>query len=366
MNLVFLGASVFGVRCLETCLVTPEVQVTGVMTAPQRFAISYRPSGVTNVLHADLAGLAQSHAIPMWTLERAMTEPGLFEAVAQCKPDAFIVAGWYHMIPKRWRDLAPAYGLHASLLPDYSGGAPLVWAMINGETKTGITLFQMDGGVDSGPIVGQREEPILSTDTIATLYARIEKRGLELLKEALPQLASGTLALRHQDEKMRRIMPQRAPEDGLIDWTKDATTLDWFIRAQTRPYPGAFTTLKGKPLHIWQAQPDPTTNTRQETGRVLRSKDDLYTVACGLGVITLKEITYERSTYTHAQLARLFGGGGSGWAYRRVARRTPRLASAATTASAGAMGSQSALRRLHRRSLAEGTRTGLWRGQQHL
>jgi methionyl-tRNA formyltransferase len=82
-----------------------------------------------------------------------MNEPGLFQTVTSWNPDAFLVAGWYHMIPKIWRNLAPAYGLHASLLPDYSGGAPLVWAMINGETKTGVTLFQMDDGVDSGPIV---------------------------------------------------------------------------------------------------------------------------------------------------------------------------------------------------------------------
>ena len=122
------------------------------------------------------------------------------------------------MIPKRWRELAPANGLHASLPPDYSGGAPLVWAMINGESRTGITLFQMDAGVDFGPIVGQKEEQILPSDTIATLYSRIEERGLELLQEVLPQLVHGTLKLKQQDENKRRIMPQRSPEDGLIDW----------------------------------------------------------------------------------------------------------------------------------------------------
>ena len=310
LKLVFVGSSTFGLRCLSTCLELPELKVSGIVTAPQTFTISYRPSGVTNVLHADVAGLANSHAIPLRTLERSMNEPGLFEAVAEWNPEAFLVAGWYHMIPKRWRELAPAYGLHASLLPDYSGGAPLVWAMINGEPKTGITLFQMDDGVDSGPIARQKEEPIYPNDTIATLYARIEERGLELLRNALPQLASGTLKLYLQDETRRRTVPQRSPEDGLIDWTKDAESIDRFIRAQTRPYPGAFTTLEGRPLHIWSAQVAPASDQLQQLGCVYRVIEGVYTVSCGAGAIAVNEITYEQETYTQTQLAEVFGRGG--------------------------------------------------------
>lgn len=319
MNLVFIGSSRFGLRCLETCFELPEVQVMGVVTAQKTFSISYCSSGVTNVLHADMDDLAASHGIPVRTLERAMNEPGLSAAVAEWKPDIFLVVGWYHMIPRRWRELAPAYGLHASLLPDYSGGAPLVWAMINGESKTGITLFQMDDGVDSGPIAGQKEEPILSDDTIATLYARIEERGLELLREALPLLSRGALILRPQDESKRRIVPQRSPEDGLIDWSKDAASLDRFIRAQARPYPGAFTTLQGKPLHIWQAQVTSGANDEPEIGRIRRTQEYTYTVTCGADAITLKEVTYEQRTFTQPQLTELFGGGGSGSAHRRAA-----------------------------------------------
>ena len=155
MNLVFIGSSHFALRCLETCLALPEVQIVGIVTSPKKFSISYRPSGVTNVLHQDLVEFAHSHAIPIITLMCTMNEPGLLEKIIEWKPNAFLIAGWYHMIPKRWREVAPAYGLHASLLPDYSGGAPLVWAMINGEKKTCITLFQMDDGVDSGPIAGK-------------------------------------------------------------------------------------------------------------------------------------------------------------------------------------------------------------------
>lgn len=316
MNLVFVGASNFGLRCLKVCLEISGLNVTGVVTAPEIFEISYRPEGVTNVLHADFTSVVKTHQIPVQTLKRSMNDATLFESVKSWSPDAFLVAGWYHIIPKSWRELAPAYGLHASLLPDYSGGAPLVWAIINGEEKTGITLFQMDDGVDSGPIAGQKKVSIYSDDTIATLYSRIEQRGLELLGETLPQLAKGRLKLRSQDESKRRLMPQRGPEDGLIDWKKEATYIERFIRAQTRPYPGAFTTIDGMPLHIWQAN---IIETDGEAGTIDSLNNDMYIVYCGKGAIQLKEISYESETYKQSQLVRLLGGGGNSWADSRAA-----------------------------------------------
>lgn len=309
MNIVFIGASKFGLRCLDACIETAGISVVGLVTAPQTFAISYRPTGVTNVLHADFVAAGETRKIPVVELQGSMNDPALFDVVSAWKPDAFVVAGWYHIIPKQWRSLAPAYGLHASLLPDYSGGAPLVWAMINGETRTGITLFQMDDGVDSGPIAAQAEEDIHPDDTIASLYARIEERGLELLRRTLPALASGTLTLHEQDQGKRRTFSQRAPEDGRIDWTQDAASIDRFIRAQTRPYPGAFSTLNDKPLIIWAAQPMTFEHTAS-AGHVERSGEDQYTVACRGGVMLLKEVTYEERSYSGSDLETLLGDGG--------------------------------------------------------
>jgi len=309
LNIVFIGASTFGLRCLDACFQAANVSVVGVVTAPRTFAISYRQTGVTNVLHADFVTFAQTRHVPVEVLQGSMSDSTLFDTVRAWKPDAFVVAGWYHMIPRRWRALAPAFGLHASLLPDYSGGAPLVWAMINGETRTGITLFQMDDGVDSGPIAAQAEEAIRSDDTIASLYARIEERGLEVLRETLPRLASGTLATRAQDESKRRIFPQRGPEDGRIDWTKDVACLDRFIRAQTRPYPGAFTTLNDKPFHIWTAQ-QVQRDHEVDFGRVERLASDQYNVACGGGFIRLLEVAYDGRTWFESDLTKLLGEGG--------------------------------------------------------
>ena len=255
MRVVFLGASRFGLRCLRAIADLPGCTVVGAVTAPPTFPISYRPQGVTNVLHADVAGWCSAHGIPSAQLgPEAMRDQALLETVRNWHPDAFVVAGWYHMVPKSWRTLAPAYGLHASLLPEYRGGAPLVWAVINGERRTGITLFRFDDGVDTGPVVAQAATPITPDDTIATLYERIETLGESLLLDALPRLARGELAPRPQPAVHSRVWPQRGPEDGRIDWSQPAARLADFVRAQSRPYPGAFFEHAGSKVTVWSAR----------------------------------------------------------------------------------------------------------------
>lgn len=258
LRVVFIGASGFGLRCLDLLTRIPECEVVGVITALREFRISYRPQGVTNVLHADFASYSASHGLPCLTMTGKMTDPKVMRWAKDLHPDLFVVVGWYHMVPQAIRAIAPAIGLHASLLPDYSGGAPLVWAIINGEKRTGISLFEMRDGVDDGPVLGQSEEPIRDDDTIAALYARIEERGLELITVALPQIARGESISVPQDHTRRRVFPQRSPEDGLIDWSWPARRVFDFVRAQTRPYPGAFTRFRGETLTLWQvALPPP-------------------------------------------------------------------------------------------------------------
>ena len=254
MRIVFLGASKFGIRCLRAALAATGCDVVGVVTAPKTFSISYRPQGVTNVLHEDAHGLCEAAGIPCLELGAAgMRDEALLAAVRAWRPDAFLVAGWYHIVPASWRALAPAYGLHASLLPHYRGGAPLVWAMIRGERRTGITLFRFDDGVDTGPIVAQGATDIAPEDTIATLYARIEDIGEALLREALPRLAEGAAVLVPQDPAQGSNFPQRGPEDGLIDWRWNAGRIRDFVRAQTRPYPGAFFLERESKVVVWSA-----------------------------------------------------------------------------------------------------------------
>jgi len=308
MNVVFIGASQFGLRCLQRLSQMTEVNVVGVVSAPELFSISYRPDGVKNVLHADFPDFCHSQQIPVALMEQKMDDPALIQRVKSWNPDLFLVVGWYHMITHIWRDIAPAYGLHASLLPDYSGGAPLVWAIINGEKKTGITMFQMDDGVDSGAIAGQLEEEIREDDTIATLYSRIEERGLELIEEVIPQLVDGSLALIEQDEALRHVVPQRGPEDGLIAWEQSAISINRFVRAQTCPYPGAFSLLRGERLIIWSGE-------RVELERVgggigvVHAVNGECVVACGVGGYRLDDIEYQDRRYLRGNVLKLLEAG---------------------------------------------------------
>ena len=192
------------------------------------------------------------------------------------------------MVPEVIRRIPPkgVAGIHASLLPKYSGGAPLVWAIINGEQEAGLTLFYFDEEVDSGDIIDQRRVEILLNDTIATLYSRIEEEGLLLLEKMLPQIAEGTAPRTIQKEKERTIFPQRKPEDGKINWSYPSLTIYNFIRAQTKPYPGAFTFIKGKKLTIWEAKFYDFVELKGKPGQVLDIIDN--EVARGFLVATSK------------------------------------------------------------------------------
>jgi len=252
-KIVFIGASGFGFNCLKVVSGIPGVQISGVISNRESFSISYNKKGVQNVLYVDFETYCTEQSIPFYRMNDSMQEKELSEFLEKYDPDLVIVVGWYHIIPKTLLKKYKFSGLHASLLPDYSGGAPLVWAIINGEKKTGLTFFMFDEGVDTGDIIGQETVEITEDDTIKTLYEKIEKAGFGLLKKFVPKLVNGTVHFIKQDHSNRRVFPQRSPEDGLIDWTWDSKRIKNFIRAQTKPYPGAFTIINGKKIIIWDA-----------------------------------------------------------------------------------------------------------------
>ena len=132
-----------------------------------------------------------------------------------------------------------------------------------------------------------------------------------MIREVLPQLVSGTIRLRDQDEARRRIFPQRSPEDGIIDCTSDAEVVDRFIRAQTRPYPGAYTIFTGNRVHIWRAQAITKGNHFLIPGFVDRMKDGNSRAACGSGAIALHEISYDQKNYSGRDLNVISAEGGT-------------------------------------------------------
>lgn len=282
-RVVFIGASKLGLLCLQKLIESSCCEIVGAVTVPETFPISYSRKGVRNVLFADVGSYCNARGIDCSVMRTGMEDPDLLARVRAASPDLFIVAGWYHMVPKSWRALAPAYGIHASLLPDYSGGAPLVWAMINGETETGVTLFRLASGVDDGPVVGQASTNITPNDTIATLCGRIELLAVELLRRHLPHLADGTARLTVQDERRRRLFPQRTPEDGAICWSRTAQQTHDFVRAQTKPYPGAFALLGKDKVTIWSTKRTEVLPDTVPPPGGLAAKEGLVYVGCGQG-----------------------------------------------------------------------------------
>lgn len=282
MRVVFIGSTAFGLRCLEAISTLEAVEIVGVITNPASFSISYSRTQVSNVLHADLLAWADGRGVPTYEMRENMRETALLPWLTARMPDLLVVVGWYHMIPRSLRAVAPAVALHASLLPDYSGGAPLVWAIINGEQRTGITLFELADGVDDGPIHAQRSLDILADDTIATLYARVEILGLELLQSHLPVIADGGARPVPQDGRGRRVFPQRSPQDGRIDWHQPAHRIHDFVRAQTKPYPGAFTTINGMTLKIWSSRLCREGSLQRACGVATRHRDSVV-VGCAEG-----------------------------------------------------------------------------------
>ncbi len=258
MRTIFFGATDLGYRCCQR-LLESGLEIVGVFSIPREFRISYSKTPVRNVTYRDFEELAKRHQIPFFQVEGKMSAPCHQRVVERLRPDFGLAIGWYHLIPAKLRALFPkgVAGLHASLLPRYRGGAPLVWAIINGETESGVTLFYLSDGVDDGDIVAQKRFPIGADDTIREVYEKATRASMEVVTESVPLIASGQAPRRVQDERRATRFPQRSPDDGLIDWSWDAQTIRNFIRAQTKPYPGAFTFIGGKKVVIWDATISP-------------------------------------------------------------------------------------------------------------
>lgn len=253
-RVVFFGATALGHACCRA-LLERGVKIAGIVTIPSTFSISYARNGVTNATHQSFDDLARKYRLPIISIDSGMGAPELGQTIASWRPDLGIVIGWYYMIPHRIRDLFTLgiAGVHASMLPKYRGGAPLVWAIINGEQSTGVSLFYFDGGVDTGDLVAQSKIRIGPDDTIATVYKRASASSVRLVSRYVPLMLKGTAPRRQQDHALATTFPQRSPKDGLIDWTQSPARIRNFIRAQTKPYPGAFTHIQGKRVTIWSA-----------------------------------------------------------------------------------------------------------------
>jgi methionyl-tRNA formyltransferase len=216
--------------------------------------------------------------------------------------DLLFVIGWSQILrPPALRAIrGGVIGAHASMLPRNRGSAPINWALINGERATGNSLIWLADEVDAGDVIDQMEFPITAYDTCASLYGRVAETNRDMILRALPRLLRGERPGWKQSLNGEPVLPRRRPKDGFVDWRRDALAIYDFVRALTRPYPGAFGRLAGERWTIWQAALLPASLSRQNRpgtvlGPVRSPKGDAcgQVVACGGGAVVLLELEAE-------------------------------------------------------------------------
>lgn len=259
MRCVFMLASEYGLKCLQEIIDNVYIHVVGIVTTNKEFELRYGQGmrkKMINAVYDKLVDISKELKIPVYAIQK-MNSPETIYQLQQWNPEIIVVSGWYHLIGSKILQM-PRYGvigLHSSLLPKYRGGAPLVWQMINGEEYTGITLFYMDEGVDSGDIIGQKRIKIEYLDTINTLYNKVDIEGIKLLKEGLNNIAQGRIVRRKQyNLREEDIYPQRNPTDGVINWKQSSNKIYDFVRAQTKPYPGAYFVFGKYKIIVWACE----------------------------------------------------------------------------------------------------------------
>src|SRR3990172_1635569 len=243
MRVLFFGTSGFALPTLEALLRAHEV--VGVVTQPDR------PAGRgQKLLSSPVKVLAVDHKIPVLQPEK-VREPGWGERLRALNAEVFVVAAFGQILPKAVLDLPPrgSINVHASLLPKYRGAAPIAWALMNGESETGITTFLMDEGMDTGPILLQQSVAILPEENAGALSSRLARLGADLLLQTLKELLAGRLRPKPQDHGRATLAPRLKKNDGFLDWRLPARMLVNRVRGRT-PRPGAFTSWKQRRLDV--------------------------------------------------------------------------------------------------------------------
>ena len=246
MRIVFCGTPEFAVPALRALLANREFTVEAVVTQPDR------PRGRGQRVAASAVKEAAAETGARIYQPESVKSEAAQDFFAQIKPDAVVIIAYGQIIPRRLLEI-PRLGwmnLHASLLPKYRGAAPIAWAIINGEEKTGLTTMRLDPGLDTGPILLQREIEIGEDETAPELAGRMAEMGAPLVTESLTRWDRGEVAPLPQDPEQASYAPILTKEHGRIDWGRTAGEIYNRIRGLA-PWPGAFSTFRGRLCQIW-------------------------------------------------------------------------------------------------------------------
>ena len=284
MRTVFLGTPAFAVPTLERMLAAGH-SIELVVTQPDR------PKGRGNsIAMSPVKEAALRHGLEVFQPERIRRPEGV-DKLRAIAPEIMVIVGYGQIIPQSILDIAPRgiLNVHASLLPKYRGAAPIQWAIANGESVTGVTIMQIDAGLDTGDMLRKAEMPIGENETAIELSPRLAEVGADLLVATLADLDS--LTPEKQDNNLATMAPILKKEDGAIDWRRPAREIHNRIRG-LQPWPGAFTSFRGAALHVWSSRFIGRT-TSAAPGTLDFEQRRLY-AACGDGLfLELREVQAE-------------------------------------------------------------------------
>ena len=286
ISVVFMGTPDFAVPCLEM-LCEQNYHIKAVITQPDR------PKGRgQKLVESPVKACALKHDLPILQPQKIKTPE--FEAILEeLNPDLIVVVAFGQILSKRILDI-PRLGcinVHASLLPQYRGAAPLHWSVIRGEKKTGVTTMFMDEGLDTGDMLLTAEMDITDTTTTGEVHDTLQNMGAEVLSETIKQLIAGTAVRRVQNHEEATYAPLLTKELECIDWAQSATNIHNLIRGLD-PWPGSYTICRNKRLKLWGSEVL-AEDTNKEAGTIIRVENERLVVSTGDGVIALTNVQPE-------------------------------------------------------------------------
>ncbi|MHB1676743.1 MAG: formyltransferase [Sulfuriferula sp.] len=288
-----------GVRCLSV-LLDAGVDIALVVT--------HEDAAGDLIWFESVAELAAGYGIPTITPEDPNT-PAIVAQIDELKPD-FIFSFYYKLMLKTPLLKVPARGalnMHGSLLPYYRGRVPVNWAIIHGETQTGATLHYMTEKADAGDIVDQTAVPILADDTAGDVFKKVTCAAEVTLHRALPGLIAGTIQAKPQDLSIGGYFGGRRAEHGEIDWSLSASAIHNLIRAVAPPYPGAYTSLLGKPLRVLSSRIINQISNNGAKSELFCDNHGCYVLCGGGGTIQLLRLEWDGELVNPAELVRNIG-----------------------------------------------------------
>jgi len=313
LRIVFMGTPASAAQTLAALLRGPD-RVVGVVTQPDR------PVGRgQKTVPSPVRVVARDHEIPVLTPQK-MTDPLFLDQLRDWAPDLIVVVAYGRILPQVILDLPPrgCINVHYSLLPKYRGAAPMQWALLSGDSVTGVTTMLLVAKMDAGPMLLQEEVPIDPRDTTTTLQAKLVPVGARLLLETIEGLKEGTVTSSEQDEAAVTFAGMLKKEDGLIDWTLSAPEIERRVRAFT-PWPSAYTYYEGKLVKVHDACVVDV-QAREKPGTIVKAAGRDLWVATGEGVLSVDVLQLEgksrMSTDVFLRAGRLEQGG----CFERIAK----------------------------------------------